>query len=559
MRERISLPELSKSEPVSGIKNVAKDVDLPVPSNTDKMSYDDPKGKGEVEAEVRLEISNSSEGSSKDEDLFIILSLDGGGIRCIISLLILKEIEKRLGNKSIIDRIHLIAGTSSGGIIALALGTRNPETGLLYTVDDLINLYCSEGEQVFRTNEYTNRVKVKTVLPFLLPIGLLGFGYLWANKWTLSQVYNTILAPAFIPTLFRAPIPAFLADLLWRLWPLFKGYNNKSLEQLQSEFTERLISSFGVSMRVLLYAMVIYPGLFRFYNFIDQRSSSMLLRIIGFSLGAAAGGFSGAYREWNNNPLLKGIFDAIWVGSVGLSTTLKINFYSCFSIMSIQLIGRILDENLMMPLLHSRYVSPRKSAFKRYFGETRLSDLEKDVFIPSKNITTEMNYFFTKERESDRSLKVATVAAATSAVPAFFPAVSIHNEKFIDGAIECNNPVNEAWKYAEQHKGAIRQNTFIISIGNNGEAENENSGSFFTSFNFFKKWPFARERDVENLREIFSDDNSFVRIQPRSESGINLNDTRDSTIDNLRDIAKQTIRENEHELSIICTRLNGRG
>ena len=52
---------------------------------------------------------------------FRILSLDGGGVRGAYSASVLKEIEESTG-KRIVDHFDLIAGTSTGGIIAIALG-----------------------------------------------------------------------------------------------------------------------------------------------------------------------------------------------------------------------------------------------------------------------------------------------------------------------------------------------------------------------------------------------------------------------------------------------------
>ena len=85
-----------------------------------------------------------------------LLSLDGGGIKGISSLLVLKsimdivkEIEKKNGaNKSDdprlpVDYFHLAAGTSTGGIIALML------IRLRMSVDDAITEYNIIGPKVF--------------------------------------------------------------------------------------------------------------------------------------------------------------------------------------------------------------------------------------------------------------------------------------------------------------------------------------------------------------------------------------------------------------------------
>ena len=49
-----------------------------------------------------------------------VLSLDGGGIRGLIPALVLAEIKKTT-NKKITDLFDIIAGTSTGGILALGL------------------------------------------------------------------------------------------------------------------------------------------------------------------------------------------------------------------------------------------------------------------------------------------------------------------------------------------------------------------------------------------------------------------------------------------------------
>jgi len=49
-----------------------------------------------------------------------ILFLDGGGIRGLIQIEILEELEKRTGRK-VTELFDWIVGTSTGGIVALAL------------------------------------------------------------------------------------------------------------------------------------------------------------------------------------------------------------------------------------------------------------------------------------------------------------------------------------------------------------------------------------------------------------------------------------------------------
>ncbi len=74
---------------------------------------------------------------------FRILSIDGGGIRGIFPATILASLERDyLNGQSIGDYFDLIAGTSTGGIIALGLGA-----GL--TATEVERMYLDEGYLVF--------------------------------------------------------------------------------------------------------------------------------------------------------------------------------------------------------------------------------------------------------------------------------------------------------------------------------------------------------------------------------------------------------------------------
>ena len=77
-----------------------------------------------------------------------VLCIDGGGIRGIIPAMLLAEIEKRT-QKPISELFNLIVGTSTGGILALALTKPNGQGKPQYTAKDLIGLYETDGEQIF--------------------------------------------------------------------------------------------------------------------------------------------------------------------------------------------------------------------------------------------------------------------------------------------------------------------------------------------------------------------------------------------------------------------------
>lgn len=77
-----------------------------------------------------------------------ILSIDGGGIRGLIPALVLAEIEARTG-KAIANSFDLIAGTSTGGILALGFSKDNGNGKPQYTASDLAGIYQSRGKEIF--------------------------------------------------------------------------------------------------------------------------------------------------------------------------------------------------------------------------------------------------------------------------------------------------------------------------------------------------------------------------------------------------------------------------
>ena len=83
---------------------------------------------------------------------FRILAVDGGGIKGIFPAAFLAGLEERyLGGASVARYFDLIAGTSTGGIIALGLGA-----GL--TAADLRDLYMNRGREIFPPQRWLGRL-----------------------------------------------------------------------------------------------------------------------------------------------------------------------------------------------------------------------------------------------------------------------------------------------------------------------------------------------------------------------------------------------------------------
>ena len=77
-----------------------------------------------------------------------ILAIDGGGIRGIIPALVLAELERRAG-KPVAELFDLIAGTSTGGILACGLTIPGDGGRPRWRAEELVALYEKEGPHIF--------------------------------------------------------------------------------------------------------------------------------------------------------------------------------------------------------------------------------------------------------------------------------------------------------------------------------------------------------------------------------------------------------------------------
>lgn len=79
---------------------------------------------------------------------FRILSIDGGGIRGVIPAVLLAEIERR-AEQPVSALFDLVAGTSTGGILALGLTKPGAGGAPAFSAQDLVGLYEQEGAKIF--------------------------------------------------------------------------------------------------------------------------------------------------------------------------------------------------------------------------------------------------------------------------------------------------------------------------------------------------------------------------------------------------------------------------
>jgi len=86
----------------------------------------------------------------------VILSIDGGGIRGLVPLKILSYIQNHIAeiddSVDIASWVDVFSATSTGSIIGGALMLRGEDKKAKFSPKDMMNLYCTRGEQIFSKN-----------------------------------------------------------------------------------------------------------------------------------------------------------------------------------------------------------------------------------------------------------------------------------------------------------------------------------------------------------------------------------------------------------------------
>jgi hypothetical protein len=77
-----------------------------------------------------------------------VLAIDGGGIRGIVPALFLKRLEDDI-ERPVSEIFDYIVGTSTGGILALALCKPSAGGGPAFPAEDLVRFYEEDGPKIF--------------------------------------------------------------------------------------------------------------------------------------------------------------------------------------------------------------------------------------------------------------------------------------------------------------------------------------------------------------------------------------------------------------------------
>ncbi|MBA0871571.1 hypothetical protein Goshw_027615 [Gossypium schwendimanii] len=155
-----------------------------------------------------------------------VLSIDGGGIRGIIPSTLLAFLETKLQeldgpNARIADYFDLIAGTSTGGLIATMLTTPNQQNRPSFAAKDISNFYLEHSPKIFPQHSRFN---------FLASMGnsikATFSGPKYDGKYLRSLTNQLLQDTTLKQTLTNVLIPAFDIKLLQPV--IFSTNNAKS-------------------------------------------------------------------------------------------------------------------------------------------------------------------------------------------------------------------------------------------------------------------------------------------------------------------------------------------
>ncbi len=79
---------------------------------------------------------------------YLILSIDGGGMRGVVPATILSLLEEKIGGK-ISKTVDCLSGSSTGGIIALGLSKPDKDGQAEYSAKDFLKMYIMHGKDIF--------------------------------------------------------------------------------------------------------------------------------------------------------------------------------------------------------------------------------------------------------------------------------------------------------------------------------------------------------------------------------------------------------------------------
>jgi predicted acylesterase/phospholipase RssA len=231
-------------------------------------------------------------------------------------------------------------------------------------------------------------------------------------------------------------------------------------------------------------------------------------------------------------------------------------------------------------LLDEKYAADEvEKVFDEYFGEARLKDALTNVFVTAFEIELRSPWFFRSTRartEAKYDFPMKKVARATSAAPTYFEPLKLEGAgededkdywALVDGGVYANNPTMCALVEARTAFGA--DDVLVVSLGT-GEPT---AGIPWKDAKDWGLVGWARPLldivfegvsdtvafQAEQLCPAVEAQRRYFRFQvqlPQLKTAIDdIDDARDATIEALRLVAGNLIRERDADLDEVCRAL----
>jgi patatin-like phospholipase/acyl hydrolase len=126
---------------------------------------------------------------------FRILSIDGGGVRGLLAIKTLKEVE-RITGKKVHQLFDMVVGTSTGGLIACGLSVGDGKGNPLYDLDHLEKIYTEERATIFPKPGFFTRLIGQYFNP---TYGVLGLEDILDREFKDKRLSDCLI-PIQIPT-----------------------------------------------------------------------------------------------------------------------------------------------------------------------------------------------------------------------------------------------------------------------------------------------------------------------------------------------------------------------
>jgi uncharacterized protein len=134
---------------------------------------------------------------AKERAVRRILSIDGGGIRGVIPATVLVEIEERT-QKPVAELFDLVAGTSTGGLLALGLTKPGEGGGPQFSARQMLELYEREGAAIFHRDLWHRFTALENILEEKYPSdGIEGVLVKYFGETNLSEALTEILVTSY--------------------------------------------------------------------------------------------------------------------------------------------------------------------------------------------------------------------------------------------------------------------------------------------------------------------------------------------------------------------------